>query len=152
MTPKGWQMKQKQILMTTNRVTVEDHPRIPKSPTQRSPEAIMTYDAFHARSIEENWVWGEDPRITWCLRHDCATYLEAKKSHCDACGKEAVAFMLSLKVHKPPPKGRPMRKEDPIRRRGDITGRKAGHKQESRKFNPWSTAPKDDLLIFIERR
>ena len=104
--------------MNTERKTIRDYPRIYKSPTQRSPEAIANYDAFHVRSVESGWVWGEHPGINWCIRHNCATYLEAVKSHCDLCGKEALEFWLSLKVHKPLKGDHPIPKATPDRRRG----------------------------------
>ena len=137
--------------MSAERVTIKDRPRVFKSPTQRSPEAIANYQAFHEMSVEKGWVWGESPEINWCVRHLQETYLEAGKSNCGECGKEAVSFMLSLKKLKLPAFGRPLPKAVPDRRRGNVTGRMAGRSPKTAAFNAQACTPNRGDDLFIER-
>lgn len=133
-----------------DRITIKDRPRSYKTPSQRSPQAIAFYDLFHAEAVARGWVNGDHPEIDWCLLHGRPVYYESGKSWCEQCVEEAQAFALANKVHRPPPKGnfRP----PPVRRKGDITGKKSGHVQPSRQFNPYRKGPRLEPSLFIERR
>jgi hypothetical protein len=134
------------------RVTILDRPRVFKSSSQRSPEAVANYKIFHDESVRLGWVWGESPEINWCVRHHQETYLEAGKAHCGECGKEAVSFMLSLKRMKLPAFGRPIPQETPYRRRGNVTGRIAGKPPRTNAFNAPACTPSRGDNLYIERR
>jgi len=125
--------------MEEKRITIQDYPRERKSPTQRSPQAIQLYDAFHATSVLMGWVFGEHPAINWCERHGKATEVSGGKSWCTDCGAEAETHMLSLKVFPDPPQGRERKVPNP--RRGDITGRERGRPPSTRRFNGRTSIP-----------
>ena len=128
-----------------SRVTIRDHPRVFCSPTQRSPKAQAFYKTFHDKATAEGWVVGGDPRIDWCLRHDRRTETRLDKSYCDACEEEATSFLSAGKIQEPA-RGRPLPKDHPNTRAGDVTGRKGGRVPSKTTFNRPLVIPRNQEL------